>query len=317
MLSFAEVTLKDVRLRLAREEYDRNGDGEELGREETPSTFLSVGMDIEEAQCVYFLGMERTVLTDDRRQLAVDIRAMGAHRTTTQELDILRRRTTLRARIKGFRKLQQIYMPNVRRHLTRSQRVEWDADRKEPETIRLFMPSDLATKELREKACAVGLDGVEARLRDGEAEEALDSLRDGLRTRTATTRFKVRNWSGQRALTRGQGILRLINLKIHGAKLRYRYARQALRKLKGHGAWEERLQVLTEDDVRALNERALTDEEKAERERLREAGEVIEEGGVALAGDVVSGETHRSLSWIWYAVVRKGGNESQKLEEGE
>ncbi|KAJ7027748.1 hypothetical protein C8F04DRAFT_901289, partial [Mycena alexandri] len=137
------------------------------------------------------------------------------------------------------------------------------------EAIRLFMPSDLATNELRVKACANGLDGVEARLRDGEAEEALDSLRDGLRTRTATTRFKVRNWSGQSALTRGQGILRLVNLKIHGAKLRYRYARQALRKLKGHGEWEKRLRILTEDDVRALNERALTDEEKAERERLR------------------------------------------------
>ncbi|KAJ7712131.1 hypothetical protein B0H16DRAFT_1342977 [Mycena metata] len=234
--------------------------------------------------CILLGNGENITDVDNRRQLAVDIRAMGAHRTTTQELDILKRQTTLRARIKAFRKLQQIYMPNVRRHLTRSQRVEWDADRKEPEAMRLFMPSDLATKELREKACAVGLDGVEARLRDGEAEEALDSLRDGLRTRTATTRFKVRNWSGQRALTRGQGILRLINLKIHGAKLRYRYARQALRKLKGHGAWEERLRV-------------------------------IEEGGIALAGDVVSGETHRSLSWIWYAVVKKGGNESQKLEE--
>ncbi|KAJ7030293.1 hypothetical protein C8F04DRAFT_961776 [Mycena alexandri] len=256
----AKVTLKDVRLKLAREEYDRNGEGEELGREETPSTFL--------------------------RQLAVDIRAMGAHRTTSQELDVLKRRTTLRARIKAFRKLQQTYMPHVRRHLTRSQRVEWDTERQEPEAIRLFMPSDLSTKDAREKACARGLDGVEARLRDGEAEEALDTVRDGLRTRTATTRFKVRNWSGQRALTRGQGILRLVNLKIHGGKLRYRYARQALLKLKGHGQWEDRLRVLTDDD-----------------------------GGIEIAGDVVSGETHRTLSWIWYAVVKKGGDEKEKLEE--
>ncbi|KAJ7699123.1 hypothetical protein B0H16DRAFT_1484270 [Mycena metata] len=105
----------------------------------------------------------------------------------------------------------------------------------------------------------------------------------------------------------------IVNLKIHSAKLRYRYTRQALRKLKGHGDWEKRLQLLMEDDVRALNERALTDEEKGERERLREAGEVIEEGGIAVAGDVVSGETHRTLSWIWYAVPK--AQEDEKLEE--
>ncbi|KAJ7699121.1 hypothetical protein B0H16DRAFT_1349289 [Mycena metata] len=191
-----KVTLKDVRLKLAREEYDRNGEGDELGREETPSTFLAMWMDIEEAQ----------------RQLAIDIKAMGAHRTTTQELDVLKRRTTLRTQVKAFRKLQKTYMPTLRRHLTRSQRVEWDADGKEPEAIRPFMPSDLATKDARVKACVKGLDGVEARLRDAEVEEALDTLRDGLRTRTATTRFKVRNWSGQRALTRGQGILRLVEM---------------------------------------------------------------------------------------------------------
>ncbi|KAJ7756678.1 hypothetical protein B0H16DRAFT_1314937 [Mycena metata] len=130
----------------------------------------------------------------------------------------------------------------------------------------------------------LGLDGVEARLQEGEAAEALEGLRHGLRTKTATTRFKVRNWSGQRALTCGQGILRHINIKIHASKLRYRYARQAVLKLKGHGEWEKTLKVLTEDDVRALNERALTEEEKSERERLRDAGGVPEEGGISALG---------------------------------
>ncbi|KAJ7038833.1 hypothetical protein C8F04DRAFT_950863 [Mycena alexandri] len=294
-----KTTLKDVRLKLAREEYERTGDGDEVGREETPSTFLAMGMDIEDTQ----------------RQLTIDVKVNGPHPTPSQELDVLKRRTQLRARIKAFRKLQRTYMPSVRRYLTHSQRVEWDGGGKEPESTRLFMPSDLATEKLRQKACVKGLDGVEARLREGEAGEALDDLRDGLRTRTATTKFKVRNWSSQRALTRGQGILRLINLKIHGAKLRYRYTRHALLKLKGHGPWEDRLRVLIDDDVRALNERALTDEEKSERKRLRAAGEMVEEGGIAVVGDLVSGETHRTLSWIWYAV--KTGTEDEKLHEGQ
>ncbi|KAJ7023233.1 hypothetical protein C8F04DRAFT_1193689 [Mycena alexandri] len=312
----AETTLKDVRLKLAKEEYERTGDGDEVGREDTPSTFLSMGMEIEEGQYVTIESIGGDTDHSDRRQLTIDIKAAGPHPTPTQQLDVLKRRTQLRARIKAFRKLQRTYMPAVRRYLTRTQRVEWDGGGKELESTRLFMPSDLSTVKVREKACVKGLDGVEARLRDGEAGEVLDGLRDGLRTRTATTRFKVRNWSGQRALTRGQGILGLVNLKIHTCKLRYRYTRQALLKLKGHGEWEDRLRVLTEDDVRALNERALTDEEKSERERLRAAGEMVEEGGIALAGDLVSGETHRTLSWIWYAVQKKEkGKEEEKLHE--
>ncbi|KAJ7608966.1 hypothetical protein DFH06DRAFT_1148713 [Mycena polygramma] len=292
------TTLKDVRLKLMKEEYGKAGDGSEVEREDTPSTFLSMGIDIEEAQ----------------RQLAVHVRALGANPTTSQQFDILKQRTQLRLRITAFRKLQGTYMPNLRRHLTLAQKAIWDADDKQPEATRLFMPSAFETEKARLKACAEGLDGVEAVLRSAEAGDALEALRDGLRLRTATTKFKIRNWSGQRALTRGQGILRHINLRIHAAKLRYMYTRQTLLKLKGHGDWEKRFQVLTEDDVRALNERALTAEEKADRARLREAGQVPEEGGIAALGDVVSGETHRTLSWIWYTVSGKEGDD-EKLHE--
>ncbi|KAJ7458371.1 hypothetical protein B0H11DRAFT_1737827 [Mycena galericulata] len=293
-----KMTLKDVRLKLAAEEYARTGDGTEVEREDTPSTFITLGMGIEDAQ----------------RELAIAIKAMGSPLTVSQQLDILKRRTTLRGKIDQFRALQKTYMPKVRAYLNASQRALWDADDKEPEATRLFMPSDLGTPNARRKACANGLDGVEARLREGEASEALDVVRDGLRTRTATTKFKIRNWAGQRAQTRGQGILWQVNLKIHSAKLRYRWARQGLLKLKGHGQWEQRLQVLKEEDVRALNERALTQEEEGERQRLRELGEIPEEGGIGALGDIVSGETHKTLSWIWYGISEKEGAD-EKLHE--
>ncbi|KAJ6485485.1 hypothetical protein DFH09DRAFT_1106210 [Mycena vulgaris] len=285
----AVTTLKDVRLKLVQEEYVRTGDGDEVECEDTPSTFISMGMEIEETQ----------------RQLAVTIQACSAHPSSTQQIDIMKR---------PFCKLQGTYMPKVRRYLSTSQRAIWDADNREPEATRLFMPSDLPSKVHRQKVCAKGLDGVEARLREAEAGETLNHLRQGLRTRTATTRFKVRNWSGQRALTRGQGILRQINIKIHASKLRYRYARQAILKLKLHGDWEHRLRVLAEDDVRGLNERTLTDEEKSQRECLVAMGQAPEEGGVAGLGDVVSGETHRTLSWIWYESSAKDNND-EKLHE--
>ncbi|KAJ7446032.1 hypothetical protein B0H11DRAFT_1930374 [Mycena galericulata] len=274
-------TLKEIRLRLAAEEYARTGNGEEVEREDTPSTFITMGMEIEEVQ----------------RQLAVAIKAAGPVLSTSQELDFLKRRSLLRGRIQGFRRLQKTYMPNLRRYLSASQKLMWDADDKQPEATRLFMPSDIATTEKRVKACAAGLDGVEARLRHGEAGEGLGQLRQGLRTRTMTNKFKIRNWSGQRALTRGQGILRQINIKVHAAKLRYRYARQALLKLKGHGDWEKRYRVLEDDDVRALNERSLRDEEQAQDIFLGALGTAA---GPSATGAVALGEGHRTLSWIWY-----------------
>ncbi|KAF8209732.1 hypothetical protein K438DRAFT_1571533 [Mycena galopus ATCC 62051] len=256
------VSLKEIRVMLAAEEYLRTGDGTEVEREDTP----------------------------------IAIKAAGVTPTPTQELDFLKRRTSLRVRIQGFRKLQMTYMPTVRTHLTASQRVVWDADDQHPEATRLFMPSDIGTAQKRVQACATGLDGVEARLRQGEAGDALAQLRQGLRTRTMTNRFKIRNWTGQRALTRGQGILRQINIKIHAAKLRYRYARQALLKLKGHGDWEKNFRVLADDD---------------------HLGALGSASGLVATGAVALGEGNRTLSWIWYAAsaAEAAGMNDAKLHE--
>ncbi|KAJ7164587.1 hypothetical protein C8R43DRAFT_1122464 [Mycena crocata] len=290
------ITLKKIHLELAAKEYAETGDGIELERENTPSTFIMMGMAIEETQ----------------RQLAIIVAAAGRTPTPNQELDILKRRTLLRDRLYTFRKVQDRYMPQARRWLSASQQVVWDADDQQPEATRLFMPSDYPTKANRLKACARGLDGVEAKLRMGEAAEALVELRQTLRTRTMTNRFKIRNWTGQRALTRGQGILRQINMRIHGAKLRYRYARQALLKLKGHGDWEKEFKVLTDDDVRALNDRSLREEEQARDDVLGPLGVAK---GLAAAGAVLAGEGHHTLSWIWYSGTTATPGDDKKLHE--
>ncbi|KAJ7231598.1 hypothetical protein B0H12DRAFT_1239914 [Mycena haematopus] len=171
------------------------------------------------------------------------------------KLAFTKRRTALLKRIHAFRQ-RQVYDGNGDQH---------------PEATRLFMPSELSA-HIRRGACATGLLEIEARMREGEAAQALEAVRHGLRTRTMTNRYKLRNYTGQGMMTKGQGILRHINIKIHEAKLQYRYARAALLVLRGHGAWEERLRVLGDDDVRALNERALTVEEKAQNEHWAELG---------------------------------------------
>jgi hypothetical protein len=238
--------------------------------------------------------------------------------STYQELDCVKRRTTLVRKIERFRKIQDVYMPGLRDELSPEQRQVFDgADRKEPESTRLFLPSALS-EAARGRACAPGIADIEAHHRYAEASETLEVIRRRLRMRTVTNRFKVKNVTGQRANTRAQGVQHQVDVRIHAGKVRYRYARQAYFRLASAGAWEDELRVLTDDDVRALNERAMTAEEKENAERLREAGQLneVETGGVAADGIVVMrGEKNRTLSWIWfYGGAKALGDKEQRAE---
>ncbi|KAJ6470096.1 hypothetical protein C8R47DRAFT_989021, partial [Mycena vitilis] len=292
------TTMKDIQLAIAQEELIATDDGVAIEREDTPSTFIMMGLGIEETA----------------RQLEIDIKALP-NPTTHQRLEIVKRRTSLLKSIAKFRKQQMVYMPVVRSFLSEEQKTVFDGNSdQQPECTRLFLPSDILEATQRGKACAVGLADLEARLRHGEATEALESVRQGLRARTLTNRFKIRNFTGQGALTRGQKILRDINLAIHLAKIHYRYARNARLVLTGHGDWEDQLRVLKDEDVRALNERALTEEEKANRKAFEDMGNVIE-GGVAVASTLAPGEGSRTLSWIWYTVGATEVTEEGRLNE--
>lgn len=198
-------------------------------------------------------------------------------------------------------------MPHLKQHLSPAQIEHLETpSTSHPERTRLFLPSDLRDEASRTAACLRGVVETETRLREGEIHDALEELRQGLRARTATNRFKTKNTTGQVANTRAQGIQRQVDLKIHTSKLRYRFSRAALLKLKGHGLWEQRLEELRDEDVRGLNERALTAEEASEVERLRDLGmlNTLEPGGVASPGVAVVGESERTLSWIWYSTGR-------------
>lgn len=85
--------------------------------------------------------------------------------------------------------------------------------------------------------------------------------------------------------------------------------------LRGAGDWEKTLRVLDDADVRGLNERALTEHEKAERAAVRERGGFVDDvGGVPVAQTVSVGEGRRTLSWIWSAPgsLDQSDNETSK-----
>ncbi|KAK7018251.1 CxC2 domain-containing protein [Favolaschia claudopus] len=295
-------SLKDIRLQLSRAELTRTGEGLEVRRQHTSSTLIAFGLDIENTQ--QYAAKDNVLIY--RRILTIDVKATKDP-TTTQEIDFVTRRTALLKRVNRFRNMQRVYMPELVRFLTNSQREIYEDRTRAAESIKLFMPSELAA-DVRDKAGETGLAKIEEEMREAELSDSLEELRGELRIRSGTNQFRHRNVTGQRGLTRGQGVLRQVEVRIHKAKLRYRYARNALLRLRGHGPWERVFRALAEEDVRGINERARTEEEKAEQERLRALGQIVE-GGVGAAGIVAAGEGSHTMSWIWYKTQIGDGDE--------
>ncbi|KAJ7354306.1 hypothetical protein DFH08DRAFT_691855, partial [Mycena albidolilacea] len=251
----------------------------DMGEEVTSLRQIQLEIAMEEFVCT-FEGLN-DILLSNRRRLEVAVRALR-NPSPSQKLDFTKQRTTLLKCIHKFCELQTVYMPSVRVVLTNIQKQMYDGSGEEfPEVTRLFMPSEIADWRVQERVCTMGLPMIEARLRGAEAAEALESVRVGLQMRTMTNRYKLRNYTGQGLMTKGQGILRQINVRIHIAKLRYRYSRVVLVALWGHGDWEESLRMLR---------------------------------GIARAAGVASGEGSHTLSWIWYQVGAGEGENNEPLQ---
>lgn len=130
--------------------------------------------------------------------------------------------------------------------------------------------------------------------------DSLKRLRQGLRARTMTSEFKLKNITGQVRNTRTQGVLRKIDLQVYKNKLSYWHPQSAILSLKGHGEWEKELKVLEDDDVWGLSEQALSQEERAQEEARRERGFIDEVAQGNTTQLPSMGESHRTFSWIWY-----------------
>lgn len=225
--------------------------------------------------------------------------------TTYQELNVEKQRSIILRLIQKFRGLQAIFMPNLREYLSTTQLRYVDTPASFlPEATKLYLPSQIpsASRDLS-RCCVPGLVDAETRLREGEARDALESMRKGLRMCSAGHLFKIRNVSGQNPTTRAEGLQRKIQVNIHLDKLKYQWARNALYQLRGHGAWEIELQVLKDEHVRGLTERLMSKEESREHATLQAQGIIDELINTPENEDAVvfQGESKRLLSWIWYS----------------
>lgn len=178
----------------------------------------------------------------------------------------------------------------------------------------LYLPSGLSVRD-RRRYCPTTLISTEERIREAQAVDSLEELRHNLRTRSFTNRFKVTHVTGQVGNTRAREHQARIDDHVRAAQQEYCRARQALKSLRGAGSWEAKLKVLEKGDVRALNERELTAQEKDEVRKVRQRGGVIvdedalEDERVASTG-VVVGDGQRRPSWIWYQ-----GDQAENIQD--
>lgn len=138
------TTLRSIQLQIATEEFLCTEDGVEVERDHTPGSFITMGLELEEIQCVDASRPFGCETGRRRRRLEIDVRALKDP-SPAQKLAFTKHRITLLKRIHKFRQVQGVYMPALRVLLSNEQRQVYDGNGEQlPEATRLFMPSELA-----------------------------------------------------------------------------------------------------------------------------------------------------------------------------
>jgi hypothetical protein len=191
-------------------------------------------------------------------------------------------------------------------------------DSANPEDIEVWLPSRVRLPH-RSQVCQPGLAEIEERIRTAQCFDALEAVRHVLKIKARIVEFKNKNVRGQRDGTRSSSVIDRVHERARQSAEKYRVARAAKLALSGTGDWENALRILFDGDVRGYQD--------PERLRIRtgRAG-TLEDGQVAAEGhDSTSnvtpatttmtsefslfnevrakrdgtGETRRTLSWIW------------------
>lgn len=156
----------------------------------------------------------------------------------------------------------------------------------QPEDMALYLPCSVVDNNSIPTYHAVKV--IERRLRQAQANDALDQLRRHLRARSQLYNTKKRDVRGQRYNTRSQTYLKSISDKIAADAARYRAAYAALAALdpKNEHGWQRSLCLLKPEDIRAMTERGLGESEGL-----------------------------RTLSWIWRTSGAPGGGDGRDDSE--
>lgn len=176
-----------------------------------------------------------------------------------------------------------------------------------PYDFELYLPSALP----RLTTCSLKLKEYEFRLREAQAFEALEELRQHLRLRTFMYNYKDRHFVGQSANTRCQNLIKRVQKKIAMTTTKYRAAHKALKALStavGNVGWNLQLLPLEDDDIRPLKD--VEDDQQAGKNKKKKKKNIMPDSGSR------NSEGHRKLSWIWKVAGVAGEQNNDSLQEG-
>ena len=205
-------------------------------------------------------------------------------------------------------------MPRLSQHVCINKSLETT----DPENTRIYLPSQLQPL-IRDAVSATELVQTEEVVREAQMGQSLDDLRRELRARMFANKFKVKNVTGNRYMTRARDWMKRIDEKVLAAKHEYQMARAAYLALHGRGPWQEKFKELRDEDVRGINERALSVQERQERRAAREAAGLEDDEIAAepMADGCYPGERDRQpISWLWYTFsTGRRGDEDENSPE--
>jgi len=148
--------------------------------------------------------------------------------------------------------------------------VEEEEPEVTPERMVLCLPSNFTLQQRKEYGL-LELGNMEYELREGQANDALERLRECLAEKSLRFRKEVRPAKSQKKMTRAWDSVHRVDNQIRQAVVTYRTARQAIGEL-GGAADLERFQEINKSD-------------------LKMSGDVIEENRV--------GQRSSVLPWFW------------------
>ena len=260
-----------------------------------------------------------------RRRLSRLAKKTTGDATARQESTVTEQRNILRTRIKAWEQLYLIYMPGLLHYRTQTLPDSNSATANatpppsivsvgdSPEEHDLWFPSKIPTAD-RPTVCQDGLADIEERLRTAQCQDALEGIRNILKIKMHMIAFKNRNIRGQRQGTRSRAVIDRVHERARNMAQKYRASRAAKLELAGPGAWEETLHVLKDEDVRGYQDadrlrvrpgrRGTLEDEALEAAGNGGEAMVEDEGGISLRPQEQTcrdgtGETRRTLSWIW------------------
>lgn len=244
------------------------------------------------------------------------IKSLGKKPSITQKNDLAERRQRLKARIDRFRRDASKIIPVAEEEeftlvailddgddvtdfpaiddgvSDTENNLDWDPDDNDgeevvPEAIRLLLPSSL-THAQRTRLGVQDIAAKEMQLRQGQANDALEGVRNSLAQVSLVFRTKVREAKSVYTRTRSWNEVQRSNMQVQQHVSRYKTARNAL------------IQLRASPDILG---RFL----EIKREHLKMPGDIVEANRIGQRSD--------SLAWFWRLDANKSGNQEGWMKE--